>query len=98
MPPGTGDIQLNSISADPSYGGDHRDYTARPSAFADARKGAAMFDKVDVPVIGASGKYELSYLQFTVVQKNIFLVSKGEQKRWLESMALRILAQIPLAY
>ncbi|MFA0521641.1 P-loop NTPase, partial [Vibrio sp. 10N.222.55.E8] len=51
MPPGTGDIQL-TLSQQIPVTGAIVVTTPQDLALADARKGVAMFDKVNVPVAG----------------------------------------------
>ena len=51
LPPGTGDIQLTIVQTIPLTGAVIVS-TPQPVALSDARKGVAMFDKVDVPTVG----------------------------------------------
>ena len=51
MPPGTGDAQLG-LAQDVKPGGAIIVSTPQDLALLDARKGAAMFEKVDIPVLG----------------------------------------------
>ena len=51
LPPGTGDIQLTIVQTIPLTGAVIVS-TPQPVALSDARKGVAMFEKVDVPAIG----------------------------------------------
>ncbi|PSQ83715.1 MAG: MRP family ATP-binding protein [Bacteroidetes bacterium QS_7_67_15] len=51
LPPGTGDIQLTIVQTIPLTGAIIVS-TPQPVALSDARKGVAMFEKVDVPTVG----------------------------------------------
>jgi ATP-binding protein involved in chromosome partitioning len=51
LPPGTGDIQLTIVQTVPLTGAIIVS-TPQPVALSDARKGVAMFEKVDVPTVG----------------------------------------------
>jgi ATP-binding protein involved in chromosome partitioning len=51
LPPGTGDIQLTIVQTIPLTGAVIVS-TPQPVALSDARKGVAMFEKVDVPAVG----------------------------------------------
>lgn len=51
LPPGTGDIQLTIVQTIPLTGAVIVS-TPQPVALSDARKGVAMFEKVDVPTLG----------------------------------------------
>jgi ATP-binding protein involved in chromosome partitioning len=51
LPPGTGDVQLTIVQTIPLTGAVVVS-TPQDLALADARKGKAMFDNVDVPVVG----------------------------------------------
>ncbi len=93
MPPGTGDIQL-TLSQQIPVTGAIIVTTPQDLALADARKGAAMFDKVDVPVIGIVENMSYHICSHCGEKEHIFGV--GGAGRMAQESGLALLAQIPL--
>lgn len=93
MPPGTGDIQL-TLSQQIPVTGALIVTTPQDLALADAVKGAAMFEKVAVPVVGIVENMSYHICSQCGAKEAIF-GSGGAQ--WMsEKFALKLLAQIPL--
>ncbi|GLT17587.1 iron-sulfur cluster carrier protein [Vibrio zhanjiangensis] len=93
MPPGTGDIQLTLAQQIPVTGAVIVT-TPQDLALADARKGAAMFNKVQVPVIGLVENMSYHICSHCGEKEAIFGIG-GAQKMSGE-FGLDLLAQIPL--
>ncbi|MFY2509209.1 iron-sulfur cluster carrier protein ApbC [Vibrio pectenicida] len=93
MPPGTGDIQLTLAQQIPVTGAVIVT-TPQDLALADARKGAAMFEKVQVPVIGLVENMSYHICSHCGGKEAIFGVG-GAQKMSSE-YGLDLLVQIPL--
>ncbi|AUI86482.1 sodium:proton antiporter [Vibrio azureus] len=93
MPPGTGDIQL-TLSQQIPVTGSVLITTPQDLALADARKGAAMFDKVNVPVVGVIENMSYHVCGQCGAVEHIFGVG-GAEKMSLE-FGLMLLGQIPL--
>ncbi|MCK6262139.1 iron-sulfur cluster carrier protein ApbC [Vibrio sp. ZSDE26] len=93
MPPGTGDIQL-TLSQQIPVTGAVIVTTPQDLALADARKGAAMFNKVDVPVIGLVENMSYHICSHCGEKEHIFGAG-GAQSLSVE-YGLSLLAQIPL--
>ncbi|MEZ9231948.1 iron-sulfur cluster carrier protein ApbC [Vibrio amylolyticus] len=93
MPPGTGDIQL-TLSQQIPVTGAVIVTTPQDLALADARKGAAMFNKVNVPVIGLIENMSYHICSHCGEKEHIF-GSGGAQSMSIE-YGLSLLGQIPL--
>ncbi len=93
MPPGTGDIQLTLAQQIPVTGAVIVT-TPQDLALADARKGAAMFAKVDVPVIGLVENMSYHICSHCGEKEHIFGV--GGAQTLAAEFGLSLLAQIPL--
>ena len=93
MPPGTGDIQL-TLSQQIPVTGAVVVTTPQDLALADARKGVAMFEKVDVPVIGIVENMSYHICSSCGEKEHIFGQGGGEAMS--KEYGLDILAQIPL--
>ncbi|MBF4423801.1 MULTISPECIES: iron-sulfur cluster carrier protein ApbC [Vibrio] len=93
MPPGTGDIQL-TLSQQIPVTGAVIVTTPQDLALADARKGAAMFEKVDVPVIGLIENMSYHICSHCGEKEHIFGV--GGAQKLASEYGLALLAQIPL--
>lgn len=93
MPPGTGDIQL-TLSQQIPVTGAVIITTPQDLALADARKGAAMFEKVDVPVVGLVENMSYHICSHCGAHEALFGVG-GAQKMAAE-YGLALLAQLPL--
>ena len=93
MPPGTGDIQLTLAQQIPVTGSVIVT-TPQDLALADARKGAAMFEKVDVPVVGLIEN--MSYHICSKCGAKEFIFGTGGAQQLAGEYGLALLAQIPL--
>ncbi|WP_154115439.1 iron-sulfur cluster carrier protein ApbC [Vibrio cincinnatiensis] len=93
MPPGTGDIQL-TLSQQIPVTGAVIVTTPQDLALADARKGAAMFEKVAVPVVGLVENMSYHICRHCGEKEAIFGV--GGAQTLAGEYGLALLAQIPL--
>ncbi|USD41932.1 iron-sulfur cluster carrier protein ApbC [Vibrio sp. SCSIO 43135] len=93
MPPGTGDIQL-TLSQQIPVTGALIVTTPQDLALADARKGAAMFEKVDVPVIGMVENMSYHICSHCGEKEHIF--GAGGAEKLAGEYGLALLAQVPL--
>ena len=93
MPPGTGDIQLTLAQQVPVTGAVIVT-TPQDLALADARKGAAMFKKVDVPVVGIVENMSYHICSHCGEKEHIF--GAGGAEKMSSEYGLDLLAQIPL--
>ena len=94
LPPGTGDIQLTLVQTVPLSGAIVVS-TPQDVALADARRGVAMFKKVDVPVLGIVEN--MAY--FTppdLPDRKYFLFGKGGARALAAELGVPLLAEIPL--
>lgn len=93
MPPGTGDIQL-TLSQQIPVTGAVIVTTPQDLALADARKGAAMFEKIGVPVVGLVENMSYHICSQCGAKEAIFGV--GGAQTLANEYSLSLLAQIPL--
>ena len=93
MPPGTGDIQL-SIAQQVPLAGAVIVSTPQDLALIDARKGLAMFKKVDVPVLGIIEN--MSYFLCPKCGERSDIFSHGGAEHEAEALGLPFLGAIPL--
>ncbi|WP_159738220.1 iron-sulfur cluster carrier protein ApbC [Vibrio atypicus] len=93
MPPGTGDIQLTLAQQVPVTGAVIVT-TPQDLALADARKGAAMFNKVEVPVVGVVENMSYHICSHCGGKEHIF--GAGGAEKMSQEYGLDLLAQIPL--
>ena len=93
MPPGTGDTQL-TISQQIPLAGAVIVSTPQEVALGDARKGIAMFRKVDVPILGLVQNMSM-YVCPKCGDKSHIFGSEGVRKA-AEEMNAKLLADIPL--
>ncbi|WP_260259013.1 iron-sulfur cluster carrier protein ApbC [Vibrio intestinalis] len=93
MPPGTGDIQLTLAQQIPVTAAVIVT-TPQDLALADARKGAAMFDKVDVPVVGLVENMSYHICSHCGEKEHIF--GQGGALQMSSEYGLDLLAQVPL--
>lgn len=93
MPPGTGDIQLTLAQQVPVTGAVIVT-TPQDLALADARKGAAMFNKVEVPVVGLVENMSYHICSNCGEKEHIF--GAGGAEKMSGEYGLDLLAQIPL--
>lgn len=93
MPPGTGDIQL-TLSQQIPVTGTVLVTTPQDLALADARKGAAMFNKVNVPVLGVVENMSYHICSQCGATEHIF--GMGGAEKMCQEFGLALLGQIPL--
>ena len=93
MPPGTGDIQL-SIAQQVPLSGAIIVCTPQDLALIDARKGLAMFNKVDVPVLGIVEN--MSYFMCPKCGERSDIFGHGGAEHEAERLGLPFLGAIPL--
>ncbi|MEX0608756.1 MAG: P-loop NTPase [Balneolaceae bacterium] len=94
LPPGTGDIQLTIVQSVPLTGAVIVS-TPQTVALDDARKGVAMFKKVNVPVLGVVEN--MAY--FTppdMPDKKYYIFGKGGASMLAQEMNVPVLGEIPL--
>jgi len=94
LPPGTGDIQLTIVQTVPLTGAVIVS-TPQTVALDDARKGVAMFKKVEVPVLGMIEN--MAY--FTppdMPDKKYYIFGQGGARKLADKMGANFLGEIPL--
>lgn len=92
LPPGTGDAQLSLVQTLPLKGAVIVT-TPQAAAFNVARRGALMFGKVNVPILGVAEN--MSYLIAPDGSKQ-FLFGQGGGEKVAESLQTELLGQVPL--
>lgn len=92
LPPGTGDAQLSLVQSLPVDGA-LIVTTPQPVAVNVARRGAMMFDKVNVPILGVCEN--MSYLDAGEGRK-VHIFGEGGGQWTADALQTRLLAQIPL--
>ncbi len=93
MPPGTGDAQLSLVQATKIHGAVIVT-TPQEVAAGDSLRGAKMFQRVDVPVLGIVEN--MSYFECADCGKRTFLFGQGGGLRLANELGLPLLAEIPL--
>ena len=94
LPPGTGDIQLTIVQTVPLSGAVIVS-TPQRVALADARKGVAMFDQVQVPVLGVVEN--MAYFSPPELPDNkYYLFGQGGAKALAEELEVHFMGEIPL--
>jgi ATP-binding protein involved in chromosome partitioning len=93
MPPGTGDAQLTMAQQVPLAGAIIVS-TPQDLALIDARKGLAMFQRVDVPVIGIVENMSYFVAPDTGARYDIF--GHGGAKKEAERLGVPFLGEVPL--
>lgn len=93
MPPGTGDAQLSLVQATHVHGS-LIVTTPQDVAAGDALRGAKMFERVGVPIIGIVEN--MSYFECPHCGKPSALFGSGGGQKLADSLGLPLLAQIPL--
>jgi ATP-binding protein involved in chromosome partitioning len=93
MPPGTGDIQLTLVQTIPLTGAVIVT-TPQDISLADARKGFAMFAKVNVPVLGIIENMSYYVCSQCGHRDNIF--DNGGGRRAADELIVPFLGEIPL--
>lgn len=92
LPPGTGDAQLSLVQTIPLEGAVIVT-TPQPAAFNVARRGARMFDKVSVPILGVVEN--MSYLEGPDGSRQA-IFGEGGGAEIAESLETELMGQIPL--
>lgn len=92
LPPGTGDAQLSLVQTLPLKGAVIVT-TPQAAAFNVARRGAMMFGKVNVPILGVAEN--MSYLTAADGSKQ-FIFGQGGGEKVAESLQTELLGQVPL--
>jgi ATP-binding protein involved in chromosome partitioning len=93
MPPGTGDAQLSLVQAT-QVSGAIIVTTPQEVAVGDALRGAKMFERVGVPVIGVVEN--MSYFESPETGKPIALFGTGGGKRLADELGVALLGEVPL--
>ncbi|MBA3655925.1 MAG: Mrp/NBP35 family ATP-binding protein [Gemmatimonadaceae bacterium] len=93
MPPGTGDAQLSLVQATKIHGAVIVT-TPQEVAAGDSLRGAKMFERVDVPVLGIVEN--MSHFECADCGKRTFLFGRGGGLRLANELGLPLLAEIPL--
>jgi ATP-binding protein involved in chromosome partitioning len=93
MPPGTGDAQLSLVQATHVHGS-LVVTTPQDVAAGDALRGAKMFERVGVPILGIVEN--MSYFECPHCGKPSALFGSGGGQRLADSLGLPLLSQIPL--
>jgi len=93
MPPGTGDAQLSLVQS-VQVGGAIIVTTPQEVAVGDALRGAKMFEKVGVPVLGIVEN--MSYFHCPHCGERTDIFSSGGGQRLASELGVPLLAQIPL--
>jgi ATP-binding protein involved in chromosome partitioning len=94
MPPGTGDAQLSLVQST-NLAGAVIVTTPQEVSVGDALRGAKMFQRVDVPVLGIVEN--MSWFECPHCGKPSALFGSGGGERLAKELELPLLAQIPLA-
>lgn len=94
LPPGTGDIQLTIVQTI-ALSGAIIVSTPQKVALADARRGVAMFDQVNVPVLGIVENMAF-FSPPDVPEKKYYLFGEGGARRLAEELNIPVLAEISL--
>ena len=93
LPPGTGDIQLTLVQTIPLTGA-LVVTTPQDISLADARKGYAMFERVNVPVLGIVENMSYHLCSHCGHRENIF--DTGGGRKAAEELGVPFLGEIPL--
>jgi ATP-binding protein involved in chromosome partitioning len=93
LPPGTGDAQLTMAQSVPLAGAVIVS-TPQDIALLDARRGIAMFQKVDVPILGLVEN--MSYFQCPHCNGRTDIFSHGGARQEAEKLGVPFLSEIPL--
>jgi len=93
LPPGTGDIQLTLVQTIPLTGAVIVT-TPQDISLADARKGFAMFQKVNVPILGLVENMSYHICSHCGHREEIF--DSGGGKREAEELGVPFLGEIPI--
>ncbi|HEX6982966.1 MAG TPA: Mrp/NBP35 family ATP-binding protein [Balneolaceae bacterium] len=94
LPPGTGDIQLTLVQTVPLTGAVVVS-TPQTVALDDARKGVAMFKKVNVPVLGIVENMAY-FIPEDMPEKKYHIFGKHGARNLAERMGINFLGEVPL--
>src|SRR6056297_1697885 len=94
LPPGTGDIQLTIVQTVPLSGAVIVS-TPQTVALDDARKGVAMFSKVDVPVLGIVENMAY-FVPDDMPEKKYYIFGKHGARKLAQKLEVPFLGEIPL--
>ena len=94
LPPGTGDAQL-SLVQNVHVAAGIIVTTPQEVAVGDALRGAKMFEKVGVPLLGIVEN--MSYFQVPGTGQREYVFGKGGGKRLADELGVPLLAEVPLA-
>ncbi len=94
LPPGTGDVQLTIVQTVPLTGAIVVS-TPQNVALDDARKGVAMFKKVNVPVLGIVENMSW-FTPPELPEKKYYIFGKHGARNLAERMGINFLGEIPL--
>jgi ATP-binding protein involved in chromosome partitioning len=93
MPPGTGDAQLTMAQRAPLAGAIIVS-TPQEIALIDARKGLAMFEKTEVPILGIVEN--MAYFESPGSGERSYIFGQGGARRTAETLGKPFLGEIPL--
>jgi ATP-binding protein involved in chromosome partitioning len=93
LPPGTGDVQL-TIAQNVKVSGAVLVSTPQDVALADVTRGKAMFDKVDIPILGVVEN--MAHFVCTSCSAKHHIFGKGGATRLAKELQLPLLAEVPL--
>lgn len=94
LPPGTGDIQLTIVQTIPLTGAIIVS-TPQNVALDDVRKGVAMFDKVNVPVLGVVENMAY-FVPEDMPEKKYYIFGKHGARNMARTMEVPFLGEVPL--
>ncbi len=94
LPPGTGDIQLTIVQTVPLTGAVIVS-TPQTVALDDARKGVAMFNKVNVPVLGIIENMAY-FVPDDTPEKKYYIFGKHGARKLAQKLEVPFLGEIPL--
>jgi ATP-binding protein involved in chromosome partitioning len=94
LPPGTGDIQLTIVQTVPLTGAVIVS-TPQTVALDDARKGVAMFSKVNVPVLGIVENMSY-FVPDDMPEKKYYIFGKHGARRLAQKLEVPFLGEVPL--
>ncbi len=93
LPPGTGDVQLTLVQLAPITGAVIVT-TPQDVALLDVRKGVAMFQKTNVPILGVVEN--MSYFACSHCGEKTEIFGSGGGKKVCEEMGIALLGEIPI--
>lgn len=93
LPPGTGDAQL-SLAQTIALDGAVVVTTPQTAAWNVARRGAMMFEKVNVPILGVAEN--MSYLENPSNGQRTYLFGRGGGEKTAQALNTQLLGQVPL--